>query len=245
MTPLPLDFVEHLRQLGYHPRSDKHSNCLAEIIVRDLVTRCECIHRHAADGKIVYTLNHTIRAGTADWNVDLVVGPPGMPVSVGPDTVIAQGVPSRVWVAVELKSVMTEHRKAVKNRKRDLEAHHEHVHNVSRDAIAGGLLIVNAASEFKSPLRPDPTTHRKPKALVEHCIEELRSVSSRGGATGYGLEAKCALVVSVDNQPDSQGGFPSSCFADSKFGPRDGDPLHYDSFIGTICDIYCSRFGSR
>lgn len=198
MTPLPQGFVDHLRTAGYHPRSDKHSNCLAESIASDLFERCECIQRHARDGKIVYSLNFVLRAGTAEWNVDLVVGPPAVPAEfVGPH--IPPGTPSRAWIAVELKAVMTEHRKAVKNRKRDLEAHHEHVHNVNKEAIAGGVVIINASESFRSPLRSDSTAHRNPASLVEHCIDELRSVSARGGSTGYGLEAKCALIVSVDN----------------------------------------------
>ena len=53
-----------------------------------------------------------------------------------------------------------EHRKAVKNRKRDLEAHHEHTHNYSRRTIAGGVIVVNAAPTFKSPLRREPTRHK-------------------------------------------------------------------------------------
>jgi hypothetical protein len=87
--------------------------------------------------------------------------------------------PSTVQIAIEIKSVMTEHRKAVKNRKRDLEAHHEHVHNYSNSAVAGGVLVVNAAKVFQSPLRSAPTTHRNPRQLVEHCISELRAVAAR------------------------------------------------------------------
>ena len=72
---------------------------------------------------------------------------------------------------------MTEHRKAVKNRKRDLEAHHEHVHNYSPDTIAGGVLIINAAERFKSPLRRRVTSHHDVLQLVEHCVSELRAVA--------------------------------------------------------------------
>ena len=75
---------------------------------------------------------------------------------------------------------MTEHRKAVKNRKRDLEAHHDHVHRYNNLTIAGGLFVINGSAKFKSPLREDITVHREPRRLIEHCIQELRSVTSRG-----------------------------------------------------------------
>jgi hypothetical protein len=138
---------------------------------------------------------------------------------------------------VELKAVMTEHRKAVKNRKRDLEAHHEHVHNYNNQTIAGGVLIINAAATFRSPLRDEVTTHRNPEKLVTHCINELRSVATRGGSTGYGLEAKCAIVVDANNQDLSK-----ACYVTTAPAIPIGDPLHYDAFIRTICEQYTRRF---
>jgi hypothetical protein len=133
---------------------------------------------------------------------------------------------------------MTEHRKAVKNRKRDLEAHHEHVHRYDPQAVAGGVLVVNQAATFKSPLRPSITQHRNPRALVEHCIREMRSVTSRSGLQGEGLEAKTVLVVNMDNQNLAQTRYVSTAPA-----PNVGDPLHYDAFLQSLCSLYTQRFG--
>jgi hypothetical protein len=238
MSPQPDSFLAHLCASGYHPRSDKHSNVLAQAIVDDLVKFCPKIRERAAAGELVYDLNFTLRAGTADWNVDLVLGPPQLgtqPPSAS--TLILRQSPSNVQIAIELKAVMTEHRKAVKNRKRDLEAHHEHVHNYNQAAIAGGVLIINAAPTFKSPLRPAITVHKTPEKLITHCVNEFRSVAVRGGQTGYGLEAKCALVVSVDNV-----NLASACYVTTAPPIPVGDPLHYDSFIRTLCEFYTRRF---
>ena len=65
--------------------------------------------------------------------------------------------PSTVQIAIELKTVMTEHHKTAKNRKRDLEAHHEHVHKYSAQALAGGVLLTNIAKRFDSPTRKRAT----------------------------------------------------------------------------------------
>jgi hypothetical protein len=67
---------------------------------------------------------------------------------------------------------MTEHKKAVKNRKRDLEAHHDHVHSYSDQAIAEGVMIFNISETFRSPTRRegDITTHNDPAEKVEHCM---------------------------------------------------------------------------
>ncbi len=238
MSPNPASFLAHLQELGYHSRSDKHSNALAEAILADLVEFCPRIREKAGKGQLVYDLNFTLLAGTSEWNVDLVLGAPSLgskPPEAG--SLIFRARPSTVEIAIEIKSVMTEHRKAVKNRKRDLEAHHEHVHNYSDRAIAGGVLVVNAAETFKSPLRTTLTLHRNIGNLVDHCISELRSVAVRGGSKGYGLEASCAIVLSVDNVDLSRASYSAAPPA-----PQIGDPLHYDAFIQAVCRAYEERF---
>ena len=239
--PLPESFLEHLRDFGYHPRSNKHSNALATAIVQDLLASCDVLARGARVGRLVYELNMDLRVGTATWNVDLVLGTPAKPVDAVP-TPIARLTPSTVRAAIEIKSVMTEHRKAVKNRKRDFEAHHEHVHNYSRRAIAGGVMVVNAASSFLSPLRTKPTLHGIGPAvdrLVAHCLNEMRNVTESGGRSSYGMDAKAAVVIDFDNVDMEAGRYVTGSPA-----PQPGDPLHYDSFIQKVCDEYCQRFGS-
>ena len=238
MSPNPPSFILHLRQSGYHPRSDKHSNALAEAIASDLLRCAPALAQRAADGLLVYDLNFTITAGTSDWNVDLVLGaPPPGTAAPGAGETILKTRPSIVQIAIEIKSVMTEHRKAVKNRKRDLEAHHEHVHRYNNQTIAGGVLLVNQADTFKSPLRESVTTHRNPRVLVEHCIHEVRAIASRSGLIGEGLEAKAVIVVDMDNQD-----LPSTRFVTTPPAPPIGDPLHYDAFTQTVAALYLQRF---
>jgi hypothetical protein len=239
VSPAPEAFLSHLRAEGYHSRSNKHSNALALAIVADLAAHCPAVRAAAARGELVFDLNFRLRAGTADWNVDLVLGAPELgyqPSAEGTPT--QRQTPATIQIAIEIKTVMTEHRKAIKNRKRDLEAHHEHVHNYNQEAIAGGVLVINSAAQFRSPLRNEPTMHRNPLRLVEHCLAELRAVASRDGPTGYGLEAKCAIVVDMDNE-----NLPRTRYVSSSPAPPVGDPLHYDGFIRALCQHYMHRFG--
>ena len=234
---LPVAFLQHLREEGYHPRSNKHSDALAEAIVHDLVAECPPIADRAATGNLVYDLNFRLVYGNSEWNTDLAIGipPPGTaPPDQGP---IRKSAPSTVQIAIELKSVMTEHRKAVKNRKRDFEAHHNHVHNYSDAAIAGGVMVVNASPTFRSPLRPEITQHRNVPALVTHCLREMRNVSMRTGPGGDGLDAKAAIVVSLDNVD-----WAATSFLTSAPAPTIGDPMHYDAFIQRLCGEYKVRF---
>lgn len=243
MSPEPADFLAHLEELGYHPRSDKHSNLLAKAVVDDLVRHCPAIREAAASGRLVYDLNRSLRVGTADWNVDLVLGEPALQAGSQVESdrdqgTIARQPPSTVQIAVEFKSVMTEHKKAIKNRKRDFEAHHDHVHRYSDRAIAGGLLVINGSGTFRSPLRHgEITQHRDPPALVDHCIREFRAVTVRSGTSPVGLDAKGVLVIDFDNQ----GGEAS--YLTGRSVPQVGDPLHYDACIQAICNRYGERFG--
>ena len=238
--PPPESFIQHLRDFGYHPRSDKHSNALAAAIVQDLLTTCRPIAAEAGTGRLVYDLNMDLRFGTATWNVDLVLGTPATPVDTA-GAPIVRATPSTVRIAIEIKGVMTEHRKAVKNRKRDFEAHHEHVHNYNRRAIAAGVMVVNSALTFASPLRRETTVHgdaQKVARLVEHCTTEMRNVTESGGGSAYGMDVKCILIVDFDNIQLEAGRYVSAPPA-----PQPGDPLHYDSFIQKLCAEYRARFG--
>jgi hypothetical protein len=238
MAPNPEGFLRHLQGFGYHPRSSKHSNCLSECIVHDLIEQCRAIRRKASEGQLVYELNFTLLTGTAEWNVDLVLGepPPGVAPPQPPKRILRTR-PSTVQIAVELKTVMTEHRKAVKNRKRDFEAHHDHVHRYSQRAIAGGVMVINIAATFKSPLVAHVTEHREPESLVRHCIEQMRAVSQRSDPVGVGLDAKAVIVVNMDNQNIAKARYLSRGVA-----PRVGDPMHYDAFIQAICSLFTDRF---
>ncbi len=237
--PLPSAFLEHLRAKGYHSRSNKHSNALAEAIAIDLASSCALIARKVQAGLVVFEINFNLHVRTATWNVDLVIGRPALPVP-GSNR-ISRGRPATVEVAVEIKSIMTEHRKQIKNRKRDLEAHHEHVHHYNPSAIAGGVFVVNDALMFQSPLRRAPTAHAKDRrgvnALVEHCINEMRNVGERRDITEDGMDAKCVIVLDMDNVDAS-----STAYVERPPAPLTGDPLNYDSFLQRICDLYTQRF---
>jgi hypothetical protein len=234
--PLPESFLEHLRTQGYHPRSNKHSNALARAILADLLATCEPLRAKAATGRLVYAINVKLHFGTAVWNIDLAMGQPAGTVTV-PRTGIANVPPSTIQIAIEIKGVMTEHHKAVKNRKRDFEAHHQHVHNYSNEAIAGVVMVINAAPRFQSPLISHVTVHKNPTALVRHCMNEMRAVTSRGGVDGRGIDAGCAIVVSHDNIDNA-----STSYVTSPPAPQIGDPLHYDAFIQKVCSEYAHRF---
>ena len=96
---------------------------------------------------------------------------------------------------------------------------------------------MNGSSTFKSPLRQEVTQHRDPKALLGHCIDQMRAVSQRTDSTESGLEAKAVVAVDLDNVNLDRASLYTSPPA-----PQVGDPLHYDAFIERLCTLYMERF---
>jgi hypothetical protein len=260
---IDVELVAHLEEAGYHPRTSKHSDFQSLLIVRDLVAQCPAIARKAASGEIVAKLRHHQQVGHADWVIDIAIGttagvaqPPAP--SRGGDTAfpIRIAPPVIIQIAIELKSVWTEHGKARLNRLRDFNSFHGYAHQYSHTTVAAGFLIVNSAERFWSPLRPagDITLHgaaRKPaRQLAKETVDRFRSIHLRDNAAdASGMEAVGVVVIEHDNlliNPNRQQYadlHKPTRIAPVPPSPAVGDPLHYVTMIQRICNAYMQRFG--
>jgi hypothetical protein len=237
---LPASFLAHLQQRGYHSRSDKHSKALGEAVVEALMAECPALADAARAGRVVFQHNHNVTYAHSTWNTDLAIGPPPPGLDLGPRPAVAgmkQATPATVRIAVEAKAVMTEHRKAIKNRKRDLEAHHQHVHDYDPSAIAAGIVALNASTTFQSPLRAGLSSHGNVGAVITHCLNEVSSITMAHGTSAVGLDAKCALVLVMDNVEHA-----ATCWLERPPAPPVGSPVHWDAFIQRLCQLYTTRF---
>jgi hypothetical protein len=237
----PERFAAYLLKEPYHPRSNKHSNALMEFLLEDLMDQCPRFADDAASRRIVYDLNKKVKVGTSEWNVDLIVGPPAEPPA-DPKSSIARAQPSNFRIACEAKSIMTEHRKAQRNRQRDLDALHQFMHRYDQNTIVAAITVVNIADAFRSPLRPSVTKHRNPHNLVRFAVDLLRTIPTRSHpANGPGLEANAVVVVNYDNSKKPT----VSVVHSAAPAPSPGDPLHWEGFVRRLCDLYVQRWGSR
>ncbi len=235
--------VEFLQTHGYHPRSSAHGDALCGFVLDDLVVTCESFRRGAEAGQIVYDLNHNVGAGgRMSWNVDLVVGPPSEQAkrAVLKQGSISRGTPSEIWVAIDAKSVMTEHGKARRNRQRDLNSLHDVLHRRDSRTIVAGLVVVNAAAEFRSPLRASVTEHRNILRLVEETVQMYADIPRRTDVAGSGLDAMGIIVISHTNVEGD-----STALITDPPAPGIHSPVHYRSFLGDICTAFESRFRSK
>lgn len=237
----PDKLVEHLREAGYHPRSNIHGKVLCELVLEDLFAVCPRIAEHAEAGRLVYDIQRKIIVGSSEWNIDLVLGPP--PAGV-PKAVSAKGIqrasPATIRIAIEAKTIMTEHGKARRNRQRDLDSFHQFVHRYDQATIAAGLTVVNIAERFKSPLRSSISLHKRVKTLVQETMSLLRALPLRSAqGESAGLDANGAIVVSHDNID-----LGATCLVLSPPAPQIGDPLQYDAFLRRVCDSYTQRWSN-
>lgn len=239
-----VEIARYLAANQYHPRSSKHGDALCRFLLADLLTTCEAFSRAAARGAIVYRANYTIDPHSPDrWNADLVVGPPSQPPEPNAPRVgsIAESFPSQIWIAIDAKTIMTEHGKARRNRQRDLNSFQDILHRKNPRTIVGGLLVVNIAERFQTPLarrEEGITIHHNVGRLVSEIVALMGGLPRAGAGVGQtGLEALGVIVVSHSNVPRE----PTRLVADPP-APAPSDPLSYSSFVRDLCTAFAARF---
>ena len=154
--------VAEVAATAYHPRTSKHSDAQSLVIIRDLLAACPILANRASTGELVGKLRHHQQVGHSDWVIDIALGtPPGLPEPPKEGDLIRLTEPTLIQIAIELKSIWTEHGKARKNRLRDFEAFHSYAHEYSKRTVAAAFLVVNAAEIFLSPLNLNARDHRR------------------------------------------------------------------------------------
>ena len=249
-------FIEHLEREGYHPRSSKHSDFLSGLIIADLLDNCPVMAERAKRGELVAKLRHHQQVGYDDWVIDIAFGTcAGKPQSPPDDEAILFTAPAIIQVAIELKTVMTEHGKAQRNRLRDFAAFASHGYRYDPTTVVGAFLLVNAAEYFYSPLRKadDITCHNTQRAsareVARATVQLSRSMDLRhSDSKSQGLDGIGVLVVEHDNltlNPDLSAYehlHKPSRIAPSPPSPPVGDPVHYHAMIQRLCTAYTRRF---
>jgi hypothetical protein len=235
----------HLEANQYHPRSSKHGDALCAFLLQDLLATCDPFRRAAERDEIVYRSNFTIDPLSPDrWNADLVVGPPTQHPEPTSQRVgaIAEGDPHEIWMAVDAKAIMTEHGKARRNRQRDLNSFQDILHRKNPRTIVAGLLIVNIAERFQTPLarsQEGVTEHRNIVRLVTEIVSLMGGLPRGGVEPGQpGLDALGVIVLSHSNIR----GEPTLLVVDPP-APGADDALSYASLLRDLCAAFAARFG--
>jgi hypothetical protein len=248
----PRKLVSHLISENYHPRSDKHGKILCLAMLEDLLEACPKLRNKAASGEVVAKINHRQTIGHDEWVIDLAIGQAASAAQrPAPGELIRMEAPAVIQIGIEAKSVMSEHKKARKNRLRDLNAFHSHAHKYADLTIAAGMIVINMAKWFWSPLRManDITEHRNLETLPKEIVDTYRNIPLRENSTDNpGMEAVGVIVIEHDNLganpklPKSAPARRESRLVEVSPAPPVGDPLHYATMIRRICNAYTQRF---
>jgi hypothetical protein len=215
------------------------------MFLADLQAQCPAFAQAAARNEIVFQANFTIDPGASDhWNTDLVVGPPLVPPLEAASQLgeIGLGDPREIWLAIDAKTIMTEHGKARRNRQRDLNSFHDILHRKNARTIVGGLLVVNMSPHFQTPLartEQGVTTHRNIERLVAETVGLMEAIPrstaepGREGIEGIGLIVVCHSNVAGENTE----------LVTRSPAPVGDHPLSYVSFLRAMCAAFSTRFG--
>lgn len=235
--------AQWLRENEYHPRSPKHGSASCLYLLDDLIYESEPFAEAARSGEIVFQEDYTVGEGQSAWNTDLVVGPPKPDEELQLEfdgRPIVEAEPSEIWLAIDAKSVMTEHGKARRNRQRDINSFADIMHRHHPGAIAGGVLLINMADRFRSPLRDegDITEHENIEDLVEGTVGIFRDIDRAEGEIGSNVDGVACVVVEHTNMDDGH----ESRLVTEEPAPQLGDITHYRDFLKIIIETLEERF---
>lgn len=234
--------AEWLDENDYHPRSPAHGSASCLFFIDDLLHESKPFREAAKNGEIVYQEDYTVGQGDSKWNTDLVVGPPKDEVQTetGSERPIVEAEPEEVWLAIDAKSVMTEHGKARRNRQRDINSFADIMHSHYPGAVTGGLLLINSADRFKSPLRDedDITEHDRIEDLVAETIDIFRDIDRAQGKVSPNVDGVGCIVVNHTNMDDGQ----QTTLVTDPPAPQKGDIVHYPEFLEIILEVLEDRW---
>jgi hypothetical protein len=251
----------------YHSRSDRHSKIACWGILFDLLVESELLRRHVTLGKVTFGVNHEMSdfKTMRKKNLDLVVARPGTKLGGQAPLDFASlalrygvlltaeqspklqelprfegGPVGSVLLALEAKACMTEHMKARPRLYDELNSSHLTIHGAAEQAIAAGLVMVNAATTFISPDRnkfnmattgPVVTRHKQPVA-AELVIEKIREMPRRTRPNEEGFDAIGIVVVDCRNDGSPIG------LVSAPPAPGPANDYHYDQMIRRIRQKY-------
>lgn len=254
----------------YHSRSDLHSKVACWGVFFDMLRTSALLQHHAADGKVIFGVNFEMSDFVTGRKkkLDLVIARPSGEqlkhrsrhledlakewgvILTPPQSAELKDLPlvtegavtgSGVLVALEAKAAMTAHSKARPRLYDELNSSHLTIHGASNQALAVGMVMINASETFISPGRQKGASrsvvsrHSQPAdaASVVKKVEELprRSSSGNQGFDGLGI----TLVKGAnDGTPVELMAMPPA--------PQPGDVFYYDDMLARVANEYDTRF---
>lgn len=158
-------------------------------------------------------------------------------------TLARSGV-SSVLVATEAKAAMTAHQKARPRLHDELTSSHQTIHGDNSEAIAAGIVLVNAADTFVSPDRNEWPLGSVPTRVSVHkdnaatlVLEGLEKLQCRAKIDDDGFDAIGVVVVACRND-----GSAIRVVSESPPAPGPTANFDYSRFVRRLAQLYATRF---
>jgi hypothetical protein len=151
---------------------------------------------------------------------------------------------SSVLVATEAKAAMTAHQKARPRLHDELTSSHQTIHGDNNEAIAAGVVLINASDTFVSPDKNEhPLETSAPRVSIHKpnvatlVLEGLSKLQFRSKIGDDGFDAVGAVVVFCRND-GSAITLPST----SPPAPAASSDFDYGRFVRRLSQLYGTRF---
>jgi hypothetical protein len=143
-----------------------------------------------------------------------------------------------VLIALEAKAAMTEHQKAEPRLYDELNSSHLTVHGDSNQALATGLVMVNASPTFLSPSGTGRrNVHKQPDA-ASGIVRKVKQIPRRANPAQEGFDGLGIVLLCAAND-----GTPVTLVSDPP-APPPGDIFNYETMIRRVASLYSTRFAS-
>ena len=157
---------------------------------------------------------------------------------------LARSGVSSVLVATEAKAAMTAHQKARPRLHDELTSSHQTIHGDNSEAIAAGIVLVNAANTFVSPDRNEWPLGSVPTRVSVHkdnaatlVLEGLEKLQCRAKIDDDGFDAVGVLVIACRND-----GSAIRVVSESPPAPGPTANFDYSRFVRRLAQLYATRF---
>jgi len=151
---------------------------------------------------------------------------------------------SSVLVATEAKAAMTAHQKARPRLHDELTSSHQTIHGDNNDAIAAGIVLVNASDTFISPDKNEWPLGSVPTRVSVHkdnaatlVLDGLSKLQCRSKVGDDGFDAVGVVVIACRND-----GSTIRLVTESPPAPGPTTDFDYSRFVRRLAQLYGTRF---
>lgn len=269
---VPGDPDKYGNRWQYNSRSDRHSKVGCWGVAFDLLVASARLREHAASGKVVLGVNHSMTdfATGRRKKLDLVIARPSSPV--GPLSRTFKGLASAygialtdtekrhldslpdipvadvgaVLIALEAKACMTAHIKSLPRLYDELNSSHLCVHGASSAALAIGYVQVNNSDAFVSSVTNNRPLSDNPVVWSTHKQphDTLRVIEKIKEIPRRSKSSEVGFDGIGLSVLDFRNDGGSVSIVNSAPAPQQGDSFHYASMIVRMANEYDATFGS-